>query len=51
MEILQTLVKSKIESVLFASKCKIRKVPKLNVTYKNVQIIHHSKITDLGFAY
>ena len=32
---------------LFASKRKITKVPKLNMTYKNMQIKQHSKITYL----
>ena len=35
----------KTKSILFASKCKIRKVPKLNINYKNVKIKQHSKDT------
>ena len=29
--------KDKTKSILFASKCKIEKVPKLSITYKNIQ--------------
>ena len=38
----------KTKSILFASKRKIKKVPKLNINYKNIQIKQHSKITNLG---
>ena len=33
--------KNKTKSILFASKCKIKKVPKLNITYKYIQIKQH----------
>ena len=35
-------------SILFASKRKTRKVPKLKINYKNLQIKQHSKVTYLG---
>ena len=35
----------KTKSTIFASKRKIKKLPKLNITYKNMQIKQHSKIT------
>ena len=38
----------KTKSILFASKHKIKKVPKLKINYKNIQIKHHSKVTYLG---
>ena len=38
----------KTKSILFASKRKIKKVPKLKITYKNIQIKQHSKVTYLG---
>ena len=38
----------KIKSILFASKRKIKKVPKLKISYKNIQIKQHSKVTYLG---
>ena len=38
----------KTKSILFASKRKIKKVPKLNIIYKNIQIKQHSKVTYLG---
>ena len=38
----------KIKSILFASKRKIKKVPKLTISYKNIQIKQHSKVTYLG---
>ena len=34
----------KITSILFASKCKIKKVPKLNITDNNIQIKQNSKL-------
>ena len=36
--------KDKSKSVLFASKHKIKKAPKLNIAYKNIQIKQHSKV-------
>ena len=38
----------KIKSIIFASKSKIKKVPKLKINYKNMQIKQHSKVTYLG---
>ena len=38
----------KTKSILFASKRKIKNVPKLNINYKNIQIKQHSKVTYLG---
>ena len=38
----------KIKSILFASKRKIKSVPKLKTNYKNIQIKHYSKVTYLG---
>ena len=40
--------KDKTKPILFASKRKIKKVPKLKVNYKNIQIKQHSKVTYLG---
>ena len=37
----------KTKSVLFSSKRKIKKVPKLNINYKNMQRKQHSKVTYL----
>ena len=42
------LGEDKTKSILFASKSKIEKVPKLNISYKNIQIKQHSKVTYLG---
>ena len=39
----------KTKSILFASKRKIKKVPKLNINYKNIQIKQHSKVTYLVY--
>ena len=39
-----TLMKIR-QSVILASKHKIKKVPKLNITYKYIQIEQHSKVT------
>ena len=39
----------KTKSILFASKRKIKRVPKLKIKYKNIQIKQHSKVTYLGF--
>ena len=38
----------KTRFIIFASKCKQRKVPQLNFTYKNIQIEQNSKATNLG---
>ena len=38
----------KTKSILFASKRKIKRVPKLNIKYNNRQIKQHSKVTYLG---
>ena len=38
----------KTKSILFASKRKINKVPKLKINYKNIQIKQHSKVTYIG---
>ena len=38
----------KTKSTLFASKRKIRTVPKVNITYKDIKIKQHSKVTYLG---
>ena len=38
----------KTKSIFFASKRKIKKVPKLKINYKNMQIKQHSKVTYLG---
>ena len=38
----------KNKSILFGSKRKIKKVPKLKINYKNIQIKQHSKVTYLG---
>ena len=38
----------KTKSILFASKCKIKKVSKLKINYKNIQIKQHSTVTYLG---
>ena len=38
----------KTKSILFVSKRKIKKVPKLKINYKNKQIKQHSKVTYLG---
>ena len=38
----------KTKSILFASKCKIKRVPKLKMKYKNKQIKQHSKVAYLG---
>ena len=40
--------KDKTKSVLSASKFKIKKVPKLNIDGKSIQIKQHSKVTYLG---
>ena len=42
------LGEDKTKSILFASKRKIKKVPKLSINYKNIQIKQHSKVTYLG---
>ena len=38
----------KTKSILFASKCKIKKVRKLNIKYGNIQIKQHSKVKYVG---
>ena len=38
----------KTKSILFASERKIKKVPKLKINYKNIQIKQHSQVTHLG---
>ena len=44
-----TFVKIRLnKSILFASKHKIKKIPKLKINYKNKQIKQHSKVTHLG---
>ena len=42
------LGEDKTKSILFASKRKIKKVPKLNKNYKNIQIKQHSKVLHFG---
>ena len=39
---------NKTKSILFASKRKIKKLPKLNISYKIIKIKQHSKVTYLG---
>ena len=38
----------KTKSILFASKRKIKRFPKLKIKYENIQIKQHSKVTYLG---
>ena len=38
----------KTKSILFPSNSKIKKVPKLKINYKSIQIKQHSKVTYLG---
>ena len=38
----------KAKSILFAFKSKIKKVPKLKINYRNIQIKQHLKVTYLG---
>ena len=38
----------KTKSILFTSKRKMKKVPKLSVNYINIKIKQHSKVTYLG---
>ena len=40
--------KDKTKCIHFGSKRKIKKVPKLNTTHKNIQIKQHSKYTNVG---
>ena len=42
------LGEDKTKSILFASKRKIKRVPKLKIKYKKIQIKQHSKVTYLG---
>ena len=44
-----TLMKKNTKSILFASKLKIKKVPKRNINYKNVQAKQSPKVTYLGY--
>ena len=39
----------KTKSILFASKRKIKRVPKLKIKYKNMQMKQYSKVTYLGY--
>ena len=39
----------KTKSILFASKRKIKKLPKLEIIYNNIRIKQHSRVTYLGF--
>ena len=41
----------KTKSILFASKRKIKKVPKLKINYKNIQTKQPSKVTYLGWLH
>ena len=38
----------KTKSILFGAKCKLRKVGKLNITYKDIDAKQNSQVTDLG---
>ena len=38
----------KTKSILFANKYKIKKLEKLNITYNNIKIIQHSRVSYLG---
>ena len=38
----------KTKSILFATKMKVKKVDKLDITYKNIKIKQHSKVSYLG---
>ena len=38
----------KLLSIPFSSKRKIKKIPKLNITYKNIQMKQHSKVSYFG---
>ena len=40
--------KYKTKSILFAFKCKIKKIPKLSINFKTIQIKQHLKVTYLG---
>ena len=42
------LGEDKTYSILFASKRKIKKVPKLSINYKNMKIKQHSEVTYLS---
>ena len=42
------LREDKAKSIVFASRRKIKRVPKLIIKYKNIQIKQHSKVTYLG---
>ena len=43
------LDEDKTKSILSASKFKIKKVPKLKISYKNIQVKQHSKVTYSGW--
>ena len=38
----------KTKSILFGSKCKLRKVGELNITYQDIDIKQNSQVTYLG---
>ena len=38
----------KTKSILFAAKCKIKKLQKLEIIYHNIRINQHSRVTYLG---
>ena len=38
----------KTKSILFAAKRKVKKLQKLEITYKNIRIKQHSRVTYLG---
>ena len=38
----------KTKSILFASKCKIKKLQKLEIVHNNIRIKQHSRVTYLG---
>ena len=43
-----TLMRIRLNLYFFASKRKTKKVPRLKVNYKNIQIKQHLKVTHLG---
>ena len=38
----------KTKSILFASKCKIKNLQKIEIIYNNIRIRYHSRVTYLG---
>ena len=40
--------KDKTKTILFASKCKIKNLQKLEIIYNNIRIKQHSRVTSLG---